>query len=104
MAGDLESGSKPLLTGLELCSLATAGTQEEGVGVVEITLCQEGQGLGGSAPLLVRFLGASEKMNGIWGLGVSPSKQKKGRKPFFKSLLPIPQEWLDTFLSVSNHY
>jgi hypothetical protein len=30
----LESGSKPLLTGLELCSLATTGTQEEGVGVV----------------------------------------------------------------------
>ena len=29
-------------------------------------------GLGGSAPLLVRFLGASEKMNEDWGLGVSP--------------------------------
>ena len=46
----LEKRLKPLLTGLELCSLATAGTQEEGVGVDEIPHRMWGQGFGGRPP------------------------------------------------------
>jgi hypothetical protein len=48
----LEKRLKPLIMGLELCSLATAGTQEGGVGVVETPHRRWGQGLGGRPPII----------------------------------------------------
>ena len=61
-------------------------------------------GLGGSAPLLVRFLGASEKMNGIWGLGVSPSKQKKGESPFSKAFSQFLRNGSSLYLDLPPHH
>jgi len=48
----LEKRLKPLIMGLELCSLATAGTHEGGVGVVETPHRRWGQGLGGRPPII----------------------------------------------------